>query len=92
MIRVADDLRAQETERGVLGDRGSGRGAGGLSAELRAGMLDCKPFGEVENRDVLLATSNVCPLLPRRRGGCCLVRQTIRTQRQQRSTRAIPRS
>ena len=40
---MVQDPRPQETRRGVLGDRGGGRGAGGVSAELRAGMLDGAP-------------------------------------------------
>src|SRR5579872_1676578 len=37
--RTGHDLRPQETRCGVLGDRGAGRGAGGVSGEHRAGVL-----------------------------------------------------
>src|SRR5262245_35249763 len=37
--QAANDPHPQETRRGVLGDRGGGRGAGGVSAEVRAGVL-----------------------------------------------------
>ena len=51
------DLLPQETRRGVLGDRGPGRGAVGVSAELRAGVLWFTP------RPVNRAVSDGHPLL-----------------------------
>jgi len=42
----------KETRRGVLGDRGPSRGAGRVSAELRASVLDRKPLSADPRPDV----------------------------------------